>query len=216
MLAFVGVRGVVSLAAALAIPLTIATGAPFPDRDLILFVTFGVIVVTLVGQGLLLPPWCAGSACRATPPTNASASTRPSLPRGRRRSNVAHDRLKQFVADGRASPDTLEILRARHDYRVGPRCRDTIRGSGVHRHGIAHGADRRPSANTSIGCCRRARSPTKRAAASSANSTSKRRGWPAGTVMKSRRCRNPPSRGFRCVYCRPTQPGDLQCASERS
>jgi Na+/H+ antiporter len=54
-IAFTGVRGVVSLAAALAIPLTVASGAPFPDRDLILFVTFGVIVITLVGQGLLLP-----------------------------------------------------------------------------------------------------------------------------------------------------------------
>src|SRR5208337_23848 len=42
LLAFVGVRGVVSLAAALAIPLTTIAGAPFPDRDLILFVTFGV------------------------------------------------------------------------------------------------------------------------------------------------------------------------------
>jgi monovalent cation/hydrogen antiporter len=55
MLAFTGVRGVVSLAAALAIPLTIASGAPFPYRDLVLFVTFGVIVITLVGQGLMLP-----------------------------------------------------------------------------------------------------------------------------------------------------------------
>src|SRR5580698_10412242 len=55
LLGFTGVRGVVSLAAALAIPLTTAAGAPFPDRDLILFVTFGVIVVTLIGQGLLLP-----------------------------------------------------------------------------------------------------------------------------------------------------------------
>src|SRR2546430_918245 len=54
-LAFVGIRGVVSLAAALAIPLTTLAGTPFPYRDLILFVTFGVIVVTLVGQGLLLP-----------------------------------------------------------------------------------------------------------------------------------------------------------------
>src|SRR5262249_14726586 len=54
-LAFTGVRGVVSLAAALAIPLTVASGAPFPQRDLILFVTFGVIIITLVGQGLMLP-----------------------------------------------------------------------------------------------------------------------------------------------------------------
>ena len=52
---FTGVRGVVSLAAALAIPYTVASGAPFPHRDLILFVTFGVIIVTLVGQGLMLP-----------------------------------------------------------------------------------------------------------------------------------------------------------------
>jgi CPA1 family monovalent cation:H+ antiporter len=54
-LSFTGVRGVVSLAAALAIPLTLASGAPFPHRDLILFITFGVIILTLVGLGLLLP-----------------------------------------------------------------------------------------------------------------------------------------------------------------
>jgi CPA1 family monovalent cation:H+ antiporter len=54
-LAFTGVRGIVSLAAALAIPLATASGAPFPDRDLILFLTFSVILVTLVGQGLMLP-----------------------------------------------------------------------------------------------------------------------------------------------------------------
>jgi Na+/H+ antiporter len=50
-----GFRGAVSLAAALAVPETLASGAPFPDRDLIVFVTSGVIVVTLVVQGLLLP-----------------------------------------------------------------------------------------------------------------------------------------------------------------
>ena len=54
-LAFTGVRGLVSLAAALAIPLTIDNGAPFPHRDLVLFLTFTVILVTLIGQGLALP-----------------------------------------------------------------------------------------------------------------------------------------------------------------
>ena len=54
-LAFTGVRGVVSLAAALAIPLTLANGQPFPYRDLILFIAFGVIILTLVGLGLMLP-----------------------------------------------------------------------------------------------------------------------------------------------------------------
>ena len=55
-LAFAGVRGAVSLAAALALPFTLASGEAFPYRDLILFVAFGVIVVTLVGLGLTLPP----------------------------------------------------------------------------------------------------------------------------------------------------------------
>jgi CPA1 family monovalent cation:H+ antiporter len=52
---FTGIRGIVSLAAALALPLQTASGAPFPQRDLILILTFVVILATLVGQGLLLP-----------------------------------------------------------------------------------------------------------------------------------------------------------------
>jgi monovalent cation/hydrogen antiporter len=59
-LAFTGVRGIVSLAAALAIPLVMKDGAPFPERDLILFVTFIVVLVTLVGQGLTLPALIRG------------------------------------------------------------------------------------------------------------------------------------------------------------
>jgi CPA1 family monovalent cation:H+ antiporter len=55
LLGFTGVRGIVSLAAALAIPFTIADGSPFPYRDLILVLTFSVIFVTLVGEGLTLP-----------------------------------------------------------------------------------------------------------------------------------------------------------------
>jgi Na+/H+ antiporter len=50
-----GMRGVVSLAAALAIPLEVDGGAPFPQRDLVIFLTFSVILATLVGQGLTLP-----------------------------------------------------------------------------------------------------------------------------------------------------------------
>lgn len=51
-----GPRGVVSLAAALALPYQTDSGAPFPDRDLILFLAFVVILGTLVGQGLTLGP----------------------------------------------------------------------------------------------------------------------------------------------------------------
>ena len=55
LVSFTGVRGIVSLAAALAVPFTTDSGAPFPNRGLILLLTFCVILVTLVGQGLMLP-----------------------------------------------------------------------------------------------------------------------------------------------------------------
>lgn len=54
-IAWTGMRGVISLAAALALPLTLGDGSPFPGRDLILFLTFTVILATLVLQGLSLP-----------------------------------------------------------------------------------------------------------------------------------------------------------------
>ena len=50
-----GMRGVVSLAGALALPNTLPNGQPFPGRDLMLFITFIVILITLVAQGLTLP-----------------------------------------------------------------------------------------------------------------------------------------------------------------
>lgn len=53
--AFTGIRGAVSLAAALSIPLFLPNGQPFPARDTILFVTFCTILITLVGQGSVLP-----------------------------------------------------------------------------------------------------------------------------------------------------------------
>jgi len=53
--AWTGMRGVVSLATALALPLTIADGSPFPHRELIIFLAFSVILVTLILQGMSLP-----------------------------------------------------------------------------------------------------------------------------------------------------------------
>ncbi len=50
-----GMRGAVSLAAALSLPLTLDSGAPFVDRDLLAFITIAVILSTLVLQGLTLP-----------------------------------------------------------------------------------------------------------------------------------------------------------------
>jgi len=55
LIAWTGLRGVVSLAAALSLPLVTQNNTPFPARDLILFLTFSVILVTLIVQGLSLP-----------------------------------------------------------------------------------------------------------------------------------------------------------------
>jgi CPA1 family monovalent cation:H+ antiporter len=54
-LGWAGMRGAVSLAAALALPLTTDAGGAFPNRDLIIFLTFGVILASLVVQGLSFP-----------------------------------------------------------------------------------------------------------------------------------------------------------------
>lgn len=54
-LGWTGMRGVVALAAANSLPLTLSDGSPFPERSFIIFLTFAVILVTLVIQGLSLP-----------------------------------------------------------------------------------------------------------------------------------------------------------------
>lgn len=56
LISWTGMRGIVTLAAALALPVTTAAGAPFPFRAEIVLISFAVILVTLVGQGLSLPP----------------------------------------------------------------------------------------------------------------------------------------------------------------
>jgi CPA1 family monovalent cation:H+ antiporter len=56
LISWTGMRGIVTLAAALALPVTTATGAPFPFRAEIIVISFVVILVTLVVQGLSLPP----------------------------------------------------------------------------------------------------------------------------------------------------------------
>ncbi len=118
-LGFVGVRGVVSLAAALAIPLTTAAGTLFPDRDLILFVTFGVIVVTLIGQGLMLPAVARWLGLAKHAAAERRRDHEAELAARSQALNVGHKLLQQFVADGRTSPEALAILRARHEYRAG-------------------------------------------------------------------------------------------------
>jgi CPA1 family monovalent cation:H+ antiporter len=79
--AWTGMRGVVSLAAALALPLHTADGKPFPARDLIQFFTFWVIFGTLVGQGLTLPLIIRGLGVPALPDEASEDAERPTCMR---------------------------------------------------------------------------------------------------------------------------------------
>ncbi len=119
LLAFVGVRGVVSLAAALALPLDTFAGAPFPERDLILFVTFGVIVVTLVGQGLTLPGLVRWLALPRDAEDERRRERDAEFTARIEAMNVTESRVKQLAADGEVSAEVLAILRANHADRAG-------------------------------------------------------------------------------------------------
>jgi Na+/H+ antiporter len=117
-LAFTGIRGIVSLAAALAIPFTTESGAPFPYRDLILFVTFGVILVTLVGQGLLMPStvrWLRLS----DDGRRERAENRAEEFRARRLAiEAAEASLDALAADRQISDDVVQAFRASHRDRL--------------------------------------------------------------------------------------------------
>jgi CPA1 family monovalent cation:H+ antiporter len=64
-LSWAGTRGVVSLAAIFTVPFVTGSGAPFPDRDLLLFSTFVVVLVTLIGQGSTFGPVVRALGLRA-------------------------------------------------------------------------------------------------------------------------------------------------------
>jgi CPA1 family monovalent cation:H+ antiporter len=116
-LAFTGIRGVVSLAAALALPYAIASGAPFPDRDLILFVTFGVIILTLVGQGAMLPfvaRWL-GLTRRGRHEHKREIA---SEIKGRQAAlEEVGRRLEEMAQQGELPDDVLKLLNTRHQSR---------------------------------------------------------------------------------------------------
>jgi CPA1 family monovalent cation:H+ antiporter len=117
-LAFTGVRGVVSLAAALAIPRTTASGAPFPHRDLILFVTFGVIVATLIVLGLLLPRivrWLGLAETRSAERQREQAEERTARAAA---IGASFERLNQLATEQQRASRVLDSLQARHAIRA--------------------------------------------------------------------------------------------------
>jgi len=116
---FTGIRGIVSLAAALAIPLTTAAGEPFPHRGLILFLTFAVIVVTLVGQGLLLPWVIRFLGLAGEGRAERGAERAEEIGAREQAIRAALERLDQLAAEGGAPEEAVAPLLARQQARLG-------------------------------------------------------------------------------------------------
>jgi Na+/H+ antiporter len=117
-LGFTGVRGIVSLAAALAIPFATNGGQPFPDRDLILFLTFSVILVTLVGQGLMLPSVIRALGLAHAGRRERHADRAEEHDARRQAIAAAMERLDRLRAERDLSEELVHPLRARHRDRL--------------------------------------------------------------------------------------------------
>jgi CPA1 family monovalent cation:H+ antiporter len=117
-LAFTGVRGAVSLAAALALPFTLPDGSGFPYRDLILFVSFGVIFITLVGLGLGLPPVVRWLGIAQAGRDEELAQHEAEIEARREALGVALKSLEAMANNRELSDEVVKLLRARHEIRI--------------------------------------------------------------------------------------------------
>ena len=117
-----GMRGSVSLAAALALPLTIDSGADFPERDLIIFLTYAVLFATLVGQGLTLTP-----LIRRLGVEDDGSEEREEVAARVRLAEAAITRVENLTGEDWVREDTLDRVRGLFDYR---RRRFTALGDG--------------------------------------------------------------------------------------
>ncbi len=112
-LSWTGMRGAVSLAAALALPLETDAGAAFPGRDLILFLTFSVIVATLVGQGLTLP-----FVIRLLGLEDDGSEDREDAKARIKAAEAALARLEELVSEDWVREDTAERVRGGYRFRT--------------------------------------------------------------------------------------------------
>src|SRR5262249_47347556 len=108
-LGWAGMRGVVSLAAAFALPLALPSGRPFPGRDYILFVAFSVILVTLVLQGLTLPALIR--KLRVSPDAQTDEEERLARLEANK---AALEWIEGASAKSNFSPDAVDRLRAEY------------------------------------------------------------------------------------------------------
>ena len=112
-LSWTGMRGAVSLAAALALPLQTDAGAAFPGRDLILFLTFTVILATLVGQGLTLP-----FVIRVLGLEDDGTEDREDAKARVHAAEAALARLEELVGEDWVREDTVERVRGAYRFRT--------------------------------------------------------------------------------------------------
>jgi NhaP-type Na+/H+ or K+/H+ antiporter len=108
-----GMRGAVSLAAALALPLHTDAGAPLPGRELILFITFSLILVTVVGQGLTLPWLIRRLGVTEDGTEEESEETKARLVIAK----AALDRVDELEGEDWTRDGTVERVRALYQYR---------------------------------------------------------------------------------------------------
>jgi Na+/H+ antiporter len=111
--AWAGMRGAVSLAAALALPLETDAGVPLAERDLILFITFALILVTVVGQGLSLPYLIRRLGVREDGAEEEAEEMRARFAASR----AALERLDELAMEEWALDDTIERLRGLYEFR---------------------------------------------------------------------------------------------------
>ncbi|HMH64723.1 MAG TPA: Na+/H+ antiporter [Rhizomicrobium sp.] len=128
-IAFTGIRGVVSLAAALSIPI-MAGDTLFPDRGLLLLVTFSVILVTLVGQGFTLPWVIHLLGIAEIGKREADTDKRREISARLASIDAAMARLDKLEGAA-AAPETVSALRRRNEDRRAyfvAACQDLVRG----------------------------------------------------------------------------------------
>jgi monovalent cation/hydrogen antiporter len=116
-IAFTGVRGVVSLAAALAIPFALDSGQPFPHRTAILFVTFGVIIFTVVGLGLTLPMVVRWIGLTRLGKEERADAVQSELDARVSALDEVEKRLDKFIEERELPDEVVELLRTRNQSR---------------------------------------------------------------------------------------------------
>jgi monovalent cation/hydrogen antiporter len=112
LLGWAGLRGAVSLAAALALPLETDAGAPFPDRQLVIFLAFCVILATLVLQGLSLP-----AVIRLLRLEDDGIAMKEETKARIKAAEAALGRLEELVGEDWVRDETAERLRGLYQFR---------------------------------------------------------------------------------------------------